>query len=243
MLGQVNAVLFTGGELHLQFNLSYVLVAQHIVRHAIQSKDHFPLWFTCMGFQMISAIIAEDIAVIKLNQFDSEGLALNLEITEEGRLNSRMLRGASEEMINVMINQPVTSNLHHDGVLPESFENNQNLKEFFRVISLNKDRKGTPFVSTIEGRNVPLYGVQWHPERPQFDWTTDFSANQRIPHESITVPLMQYFANFFVSEARRNDRKFSSFEAEQNALLFNYPAKFLGDSTLVYMFPPFSRDQ
>ncbi len=26
---------------------------------------------------------------------------------------------------------------------------------------------GRPFVSTIEARDVPVYGVQWHPERPQ----------------------------------------------------------------------------
>ena len=30
---------------------------------------------------------------------------------------------------------------------------------------MNKDRNGKIFISTIEARNYPFYGVQWHPER------------------------------------------------------------------------------
>ena len=36
---------------------------------------------------------------------------------------------------------------------------------FFKIVSTSKDRKNRKFVSTIEGRHYPFYGVQWHPER------------------------------------------------------------------------------
>ena len=35
----------------------------------------------------------------------------------------------------------------------------------FDVLSTNKDKKGTAFVSTIEAKKYPFYGVQWHPEK------------------------------------------------------------------------------
>lgn len=35
----------------------------------------------------------------------------------------------------------------------------------FDVLSVNDDKKGRRFVSTIEGKKLPFYGVQWHPEK------------------------------------------------------------------------------
>ena len=48
------------------------------------------------------------------------------------------------------------------------------------------DRKGRNYVSTIEGRFYPFYGVQWHPERSS---------------------AMDYFAKFFVNELKKNRTK------------------------------------
>jgi len=53
-------------------------------------------------------------------------------------------------------------------------------------------------VSSMEGTDVPIYGVQWHPERPQFEW-----SDEGFNHNPAAVAAMQYMANFFVSEARK----------------------------------------
>jgi hypothetical protein len=37
---------------------------------------------------------------------------------------------------------------------------------------------------------------------------------------------MQYVANFFMSEARKNDHQFESVEAETEALIYNYRTTF-----------------
>ena len=39
------------------------------------------------------------------------------------------------------------------------------------MLSTNVDRQNKAFVSFIEARNYPIYGTQFHPERPQFEWT------------------------------------------------------------------------
>jgi hypothetical protein len=62
---------------------------------------------------------------------------------------------------------------------------------------------GKPFVSTIEGKHFPFYGVQWHPERPQFDW----KEGEGINRGAATVRAMFAFSEFFVNEARKNKHR------------------------------------
>ncbi|CAK0906290.1 unnamed protein product [Prorocentrum cordatum] len=128
----------------------------------------------------------------------------------------------------------VTSNLHHDGVLPATYATNERLSLLFRVLSTNRDRKGKPFVSTVEARQYPIYGVQWHPERPIFSWDADEGG---INHGAHAIESMQYFANFLVNEARKNDHRFPSANDERGALIYNYVP--IGHSSLSwYGFPP-----
>ena len=72
------------------------------------------------------------------------------------------------------------------GISPAKFKKHKNLDNFYKIVSWSPDRKGKKFVSTIEGRYYPFYGVQWHPER---------SAE------------MDIFAQFFKSELKKNNRK------------------------------------
>ena len=39
------------------------------------------------------------------------------------------------------------------------------LKEFFEVLSLSQDREGKEFVSSVEAKEYPFYGMQFHPEK------------------------------------------------------------------------------
>ena len=178
--------------------------------------------------------------IFGLEMFDSDPIMLpldNLTNVEE----SRMLTGIHEMNPNVIdwiTSENITVNLHHDGVDPQSFQKNKNLGDFFRVISTNKDRNDRPFASTMEGKNVPVYGVQWHPERPQFEFRDD-PAHRTIPHNIHAVISMHTFASFFVNEARKNDHKFSDSQEELTRLLYNnVPQGSLGDSYRAYIFPP-----
>merc|ERR1711871_842442 len=113
---------------------------------------------------------------------------------------------------------PVTTNLHHDGVAPSTFVSNPRLKAFFNVLSTNVDTSGHPFVSTIEAKHKPIYAVQWHPERPQFDWTYDGLLN----HGADAIEANSWISRFFVNEARKNSRKFATTASEMKALIYNY---------------------
>merc|ERR1712130_698398 len=116
-------------------------------------------------------------------------------------------------------------NNHHHGITSEHFSENENLTAMFNVLSNNADRDGRYFVSTIEAKNLPIYGVQWHPEKNNFEWSvnSDGSPYEAINHSADAVAASQAMANFFVNEARKNDHKFPTPDLEKNALFYNYP--------------------
>lgn len=63
-------------------------------------------------------------------------------------------------------------------------------------MSLNHDRQGIEFISTLEHKSLPFYGIQFHPEKNIYEWVTE----KNIPHGSKATQAAQYFANFFVNE-------------------------------------------
>ena len=54
---------------------------------------------------------------------------------------------------------------HSSGVALDVWQASAKLMAFFRVVSYSVDRQGVKYVSTVEGRDYPVYAVQWHPEK------------------------------------------------------------------------------
>lgn len=112
-----------------------------------------------------------------------------LELTSAAK-TSRLFNGISTDSLRVLATQNVTMNFHHDGVKPSTYESNPKLKLFYNILSLNVDRKGpisrnnsgesqelgVAFISTMEAKEWPIYGVQWHPERNQYEFYPDCNA-------------------------------------------------------------------
>eukprot|EP00746_Dinoflagellata_sp_MGD_P045877 gnl/MRDRNA2_/MRDRNA2_21277_c0_seq1.p1 gnl/MRDRNA2_/MRDRNA2_21277_c0~~gnl/MRDRNA2_/MRDRNA2_21277_c0_seq1.p1 ORF type:complete len:346 (+),score=29.89 gnl/MRDRNA2_/MRDRNA2_21277_c0_seq1:112-1149(+) len=238
----LNGVLFTGGELNISdLNSPYMQTAARLLTKAMTANragDYMPVWGTCLGFQTLSLLVAEDPSVLLKNTYDSESLMLPLNLASPGMVNeSRMLQSFSADVLRWLTSENITVNFHHDGVPPREFMANPRLASFFRVISTNKDRHQVPFVSTIEGRNIPFYGVQWHPERPQFQFNSPFADEKDvITHSEHAIQAMQATANFFLSEARKNDRHFATVQEEAQSLIYNW-APVEGPSSHAYIFP------
>ena len=68
------------------------------------------------------------------------------------------------------------------------------------------------------GIDYPFYGIVWHPEKAAFEW----APNKTTQHTQHAIEAGQYFANFFVSEARKNNNKFGSYEEELAWVIDNY---------------------
>jgi len=226
----VNGILFTGGGLTLYANTTYYTTALYLFNKAVDANtkgDYFPVWGTCMGFQLLNILASGgNQTVLQRYAFDSEDLSMALSMTAD--IQSSRLFGpmAPSDVVDILQKENVTANFHHDGVTPDDFYGSKPLSSFFYVLSTNVDRKGKAFVSTVEGKNgLPFYGNQWHPERPQFEWTPNVGIN----HSTDAVRAMQYVANFFVAESRRNQHAFSDPDFQRLYNVWSYNPVVYGD--------------
>ena len=227
MFNNLNGVLFPGGE------PKPTAGAFRIVESAIsasKSGDHFPVWGTCLGFQWLAKIISNDMNILD-SGFDSENISLPLNLTTYS-MQSRILDGNTrfgDELRTILSNvsNPATMNNHKNGVTPDTFNKTKSLNTFFNVISTNVDRQGREFLSTWEAKSAPIYGTQWHPEKNNFEWgvsqTDPNLPLEAINHSPAAVKASQAMADFFLSEARKNNHAFPTPAAEYNSLVWHYP--------------------
>lgn len=220
----LNGFLFPGGGASLAAASIFFQAAQTIFDVVLQANDngeHVPLWGTCLGFETIMILGAGGNQSVLTNGFDSYNLPVPLHF-EAGVQGSRMFAGASAQVFSILKSENVTMNNHQAGVTPPTFLQNTNLTSFYRMLSTNYDRAGRQFLSTVEGVRYPVYGTQWHPEKNAFEWYD----KEDIPHSGDAVLIMQYLANFLVSEARRNTRSLGA--QLDDALIYNFSPVYTG---------------
>ena len=189
-MNRINGLYFPSGGAFAGTQKEYYNCCKTFLKLAMKENDtghYFPIWGGCMGMQQMM-IIADEHDDLKnlLTKFDSyDNLLLNLEFTPEGK-RSRMVRFMKASVLKKLEKRPCTLNNHKLGISPLRFRRHKNLDNFYKIVSWSRDRKKRKFVSTIEGRYYPFFGVQWHPERSS---------------------EMDYFVKFFKSELRKNKKK------------------------------------
>ncbi|VDI26198.1 Hypothetical predicted protein [Mytilus galloprovincialis] len=115
----------------------------------------------------------------------------------------------------------------------KTYNSNSRLKKFFKVLSTNVASNGKEFLSTVEAHKYPVYGIQWHPEKSNFLWNSRYTG---LVHDFQSIRVSQHFANFFISEARKNKHQFPSVEMEAKTLINNYPISYTADSSFEEMY-------
>ncbi|KAL9956183.1 hypothetical protein ACROYT_G037627 [Oculina patagonica] len=226
LFNSINGVVFPGGGASLS-DSGYLRTAKIIYDLAIQAndkKDVFPLWGTCLGFELLNVLRSGLESDQLLVPSDTENYSVPLDFTQGiftdcfRSFGSRMFGSAPGEVLKTLKEQAVCFNMHKKCVPIEKFWGTNSLTEFFNVLSTNKDRNGLEFISTIEGKNYPIYGTQWHPEKCQFEW----EPKEAIDHSPDAVLVGQYMANFFVKQARQSTHHFPTAEEEEKALIYQY---------------------
>ena len=223
LIYSINGVFFPGGRDNLKSSgfAKTTRIIFNLAKKLNDNGDYFPLWGTCLSFQYLAYLVNNNLHST-ISRTDSSNLSLPLNLSQ-GYHNSRMFRDIPEDLANSLV--PITMHSHYFSITEKTFSKSQKLKDFFKVLSRNKDRKGVEFVSTFEAKIYPFYGTQWHPEKNSFEWVPDES----IPHEAISVKAAQYMSNFFVNEARYSKHKFRTIEEEQSAIIYNYCPIYTGN--------------
>lgn len=226
LLPQLNGLLYPGGAATVNDR------AQYLYDLALQLNDqgvHFPVWGTCLGFEWLVQLTSAQHDALN-HGLDSMNITLPLNFTEAAP-TSRLFRAASSEVYDNLATKPITMNNHEQGITPERFASISKLSDFYTVLATNVDRRGVEFISAFEAKKYPVYGIQFHPEKNSYEYGeyADGAPYEVIDHSPEAIAAGQFFANFFIAEARKNDLHFASPKVERNALIYNYQT-----STLTY---------
>ncbi|XP_033725631.1 gamma-glutamyl hydrolase-like [Pecten maximus] len=228
---RINGVLLPGGSIDI-ITSYHAKAAKKLYQMALKANDqgdYFPIWGTCQGLQLLSALTAGQNLLA-----DRPFSGVNpLDFKPDFR-DSKLFRNLPENVYTALANEKVTSNLHMYGLTPQNFSGNSLLRKFYRVMSTNLDKYGNVYISTMEAVRYPFYGVQFHPEKNVYNWDLHFTNN----HDADAIQVAHYFSDFFLVEARKSRHFFPTVDEEIGALIDNYEPVFSKNSafTDIYYF-------
>jgi hypothetical protein len=80
---------------------------------------------------------------------------------------------------------------HDYSINIETFDSHPDLSNTFTILTTSIYNNNI-YVSTIQGKNRPFFSVQWHPEKPNFEWEN----NQNIIRTPISIEIANSIATF-----------------------------------------------
>lgn len=221
ILSKVNGVLWPGGATYFYQKEGYADAGAAIYRIAKSINErgvYFPILGICLGFELLTYVAAN--RVEHRTSCFSKNQPLPLKFTHDFR-ESNLFKNAPSDVLRILVGENVTANYHQFCVTKEDLRR-VNISDEFHVLSLNRDKKGLEFISTLEHKQFPFYGLQFHPEKNLYEWVT----GKNIPHGINATVASQYFANFFVNEVRKNSHEFRTKREEERSLIYNYPVTY-----------------
>jgi gamma-glutamyl hydrolase len=239
LYAEIDGLLLPGGKAKFPPFLNYAL--DTIVYANRNGRRYFPVWGTCLGYGFLiqygGGVLQKD--------YDAYNMSVPLENIVVTSSSSSSLY-ADPSIYETVRNYPVTMNHHRKGITPQAFADHPQLSKWWNVTSINHDRRGRPFVSTIEPispETFPFYGVQYHPEKNAFEYAT--YPDSDIPYENIDhsergVLFSLYMARFFVNLARRSMMDHSPNYTRQFPYIQQYPSVPGLKFELKYLIPPSS---
>ena len=222
----VNGIIFPGGLTNLFPQDPYTVAARKLYGWAKESADAgtpFPLWGTCLGHQLL--MVLESGAHFQDLFVATDATSYPSALTHTAAANASRLMGplfADRPNLAAALADPaaaVAMENHEYGLPVSGFDPARSpwpaLVEGYEVLATARDRKGLAYVATIEHKRYPFYGVQWHPEKPPFEF-----SDRTIPKSHDAISVSQHFANFFIEAARAVPHVPASPEQELNDVIY-----------------------
>ncbi|XP_063587250.1 gamma-glutamyl hydrolase-like [Penaeus indicus] len=221
MISSINGLVFPGGSASITQRSGYGRAGRLLYDLLLDSAANgtiLPLFATCLGFEMLMYLHANNTNPLTSCKAQNRSDPLFL---QTGWELSELLGEAPENILQTLTTTNATSNFHKYCVTPQSFRD-LGLDEDFLMLSTSHDSDGIEYVSTVEHRELPLFGFQWHPEKNLYEW-----GYASIPHTRDAIEAAQFTANVFVDKARQNNQSFGSKEKEASMLIYNYSPTYI----------------
>lgn len=229
---KVSGILFPGGNQGIDPTDIYTEEGEQLWQLAKQANDEgtfFPVWGTCLGFEELAVLETGDAGVIS-DDVVAVNLPLPLELTPAAA-DSRLFSSMPSDVVRDLENEAIAFNSHEHGLLVSEFESDPALHGFFDLLSVNEAPAGQVFVSTMEAKDYPFYGTQWHPEKNNFEWSQN-SDYSNLDHSADAIAASRATAGFFVSEARKSPHVFP--EQQRDSLIYSADVLYTGANDWIY---------
>lgn len=232
IFSQINGVLLTGGADTDPFVPDTVKKLWELAMDEnddVANDGHFPIWATCLGFEMVVAHVSQRGKDVLQTNFTTENMPMPLVLTEEAFSPSFSMFSSDQAILQMVseslsTDNKISMNNHHMAIQPNQFQNDPDLNEMFAILSTNQDPNTKDyFVSSIQARHYPFFAVQWHPEKNLFEYSTVSHTNQFIsnnPHTEDAIRLSTHVANVFLHEARKNKHVYT--KVDQYPSVYEY---------------------
>lgn len=212
-LKQLNGVVLIGGGIDnkkTHSNKQFLLFEETIqyilnyTKYQNRIGNYYPVWCTCMSFEMAAIFAIEgdiletqdDISKYLINEGFYGGDTL-----QWTKQSSKMKKLFTSKEIEEMNKEECVFYAHS-----LSLKCNSSVSKKFSKLAnivatgLTKDKK-IKYVAAYELKNMPLYGVQFHPEKPPFEYEND---GYRVPKTDIAIKLSTKLSRFFITECKKN---------------------------------------
>ena len=213
VLEQVNGVLLTGGSVKLRYDRDfyyYLKSFNFIYQYAI-SKHDFPIWTTCLAFEIILLLQKYNYQTIYHSNINSRynsntdlrdyvptlATSVPFHLVSKNIIKNDFFKFFNLNYINYL-NNPCCFMDHTWGI-----EYNEEmvalLEPNITIISTNIAENKKQYISTFKFKKYPIYGVQWHPEKVLFDW-----ENPAILHDTFSKYISRMCAKIFIDACHLN---------------------------------------
>lgn len=213
-IDKLNGVFYCGGSGTGDYDVFGKKVFEK-VKSLNDQGVYLPVWGTCLGFEDLAMFVSDDADKV-LSDFNADDENYTLEFLVDPK-NTKLFKPLQDDT-RVFEKLSITYNHHSFGVSPDTFKTDKGLSDMFIPTSISYDNDGVPFVASMEAKDYPFFGTQFHPEKAQFI----FYPKTKIDHSPSSIFYNRYFADFFINQCKLNNQTFGSFETEQTLITENY---------------------
>ncbi|CAB4058154.1 GGH [Lepeophtheirus salmonis] len=226
MFQSTNGLLIPGGGVSLDTSC-YAQVGRTMIQKALNSGDYYPIWGTCLGFELILHILDDNRP--NLSKCYSKNVSLPLYFDDDYLNKSRIGQAMPKQMKHILSTENVTSNFHKKCITIQTFYEH-NLDTIWYPLSTSYDESGLEFISLIEAKNYAFWGSQFHPEKNNLSFSVFLvitAPNNRSKQQDKALYLSKLFTHN-VCNKQNEDVMYKLMSLnKKNPRLINFPATVL----------------
>lgn len=163
-----------------------------------KKNNYFPVLSICQGSIIVQTYFAQTYNILK--KYDGVNGVMSKVTALDDRKKIQALMMFSRRHFTAFTTRQSTVHFVRTAVDPSFYQSNKNLNLTLRATGYSTDIKGNRYVAMFEAIGLPIYGLQFHPEKVIYDRKYKF-----ISRSDDSIEVSQKFLDFLTLTARLNN--------------------------------------